>query len=521
MPVDYAALAKRLQATPADAQADFGAPGEERVSFESLNEKYGDEDVSAVDASVTTPLMTGAPKKPGGFFAGVARAVAPLGESIGTAPAGRKAKEMEAETTARGEELAKVAISLIKNPKLNAQQKARALRAMQISKDAGVIAQSGAFETTGRQVAGQALGTLGSLVAGSGSGLAARLGLKGGAGLAARALGEGLVSGATIGAGAGLAEGEGPWSQALKTGAIAAAIPVIGSTFGRALPKMANALERINLRLTPVQKTNLGSRLDEVTEFIRKNDIVGEPATRFEKVTDIYRGMERKIQNFLAKNHNITVSRDKLLQELEDLKVGYRSDRDSVAIDKQIDGIKKLLTKRFPDDIRVTRLNDLKRSTYEGAYSRTGNNKVLDDIEHAAGDIFRRNIEEATAGLTIDGLPIGAFNKEYGTAINARKLLKTATGRPEIGLVGRIISTMVGGSVGGATGGVAGGAVGTAVGQNVGGLVAGTAARSGLANILTKAERGASGIGKSLRTSGGRRTVDQLKATALAALAQR
>lgn len=237
MPVNYAELAKRLGGTPADTQADFEAPAEERVSFESLNEKYGDEDVSVVDASVTPTVQTGAPKKPGGFFAGVARAVAPLGESIGTALAGRGAKKMEAETTKRGEELANVAISLIRNPKLSAEQKSRALRAMQISKDAGVIGQSGAFEETAAQTFGKALSTLGAVTAGAGASAAAKLGLKGGAGLAARTGAEALAGGTTFGLGGGLQEEKrgGELAKSALTGAVASAVfGVAGEGLGAA-----------------------------------------------------------------------------------------------------------------------------------------------------------------------------------------------------------------------------------------------------------------------------------------------
>lgn len=320
MAVNYAELVKKIQATPLDSQAD-ASPTD--LSFSDLEKKYGGGSVSTLDTTTPTPIQTGAPEKPGGFFTGVARAVAPLGDAIGSALGTFGAKKMEADTAKRQEELSNVAISLIRNKNLSADQKARALKALQISQDTGVIAQSGAFNTTGRQVAGQALGTLGSVVAGGGSALASRLGLKGAAGIAARALGEGIVTGSTIGAGAGLAKGDGStWSEALKTGAIAASFPVLGATFGKALPKMANALERINLRLTPTQKINLGSKLDEVTNLIRKEKLVGTPEARFEKMTDIYRGMERKIQSFLGANHNIKIPREKILQELEDLKVG-------------------------------------------------------------------------------------------------------------------------------------------------------------------------------------------------------
>lgn len=522
MAIDYTALARQFGATPIDAPVASDMPSVSGI--QALEQKYGGaqpQTLPTVGQPPSDVLKGGGQGKTGGFFAGVARAVAPLGESVGSALATGYAKNLESQTTAQQASLTEGVIRILKNPNIPPEAKKRALDAYQKT-GGSIISQSGAFTETPLQTVGKALGTFGSVVAGSGAAAAEKLGLTGAKAVAAKALAEGVVAGSTIGAGAGLAEGKGPWTKALETGAIAAALPVVGAVFGKATPWLANKLETLNLRLTPVQKTNLGSRLDAVTDFIRKNDIVGSPQTRFEKVTEIYNGMERKLQNFLAKNSSLSVPRSKIVQELEDLKTLYRSDRDFGSISRQIDEAKALLEKNYPSEVRLTRLNKLKRSTYEGAYSRTGNNKVLDDVEHAIGDVFRKNIEKATDGLVVDGLPISGFNKEYGTIITARKLLKTAAGRPEIGLVGRIISTIIGTSIGAATGGVAGGAIGTAVGQNIGGLVAGTGVRSGLANLLTRAETASAGVGGSLAKSpviG--RTAAQLKALALSALAHR
>jgi len=206
MAVNYAALVQKIQATPLDTQS--AGASDTGLSFSELEKKYGGGPVATLDTTTPTTIQTGAPAKPGGFFTGVARAVAPLGDAIGSALGTFGAKKMEADTAKRQEELSNVAISLIRNKNLSADQKARALKALQISQDTGVISQSGAFDLTGRQVAGQALGTLGSLTAGGGSALAGKLGLKGAAGVAARALGEGVVGGTTFGLGGALQEGK-------------------------------------------------------------------------------------------------------------------------------------------------------------------------------------------------------------------------------------------------------------------------------------------------------------------------
>ncbi len=259
---------------------------------------------------------------------------------------------------------------------------------------------------------------------------------------------------------------------------------------GVALPKIARKLEEYNLRLTPVQRSNLGAKVGQVSDWLSKNKITGNPQQRLDKVTKVYQDTEKVFQDFLAKEaKDVRVPRQKLLDEIEGLKQNFTNDRDSLAIDRQIDEIKMLLETKFDEAIDLSRLNKLKRTTMEGAFNDAGT-KVRDDVEFALGDVLKRNIEEAAAGLKVAGKDVADFNREYGTVINARKLLKTAVGRPEIGAIGRIISTLVGASVGGAVAGPAGGVVGTMIGQNVGKAVAGTAVRSNAASML----QGLSGI---------------------------
>lgn len=259
---------------------------------------------------------------------------------------------------------------------------------------------------------------------------------------------------------------------------------------GVALPKIARKLEEYNLRLTPVQRSNLGAKVGQVSDWLSKNKITGNPQQRLDKVTKVYQDTEKVFQDFLAKEaKDVRVPRQKLLDEIEGLKQNFTNDRDSLAIDRQIDEIKTLLETKFDEVIDLSRLNKLKRTTMEGAFNDAGT-KVRDDVEFALGDVLKRNIEEAAAGLKVAGKDVADFNREYGTVINARKLLKTAVGRPEIGAIGRIISTLVGASVGGAVAGPAGGVVGTMIGQNVGKAVAGTAVRSNAASML----QGLSGI---------------------------
>lgn len=277
---------------------------------------------------------------------------------------------------------------------------------------------------------------------------------------------------------------------------------------GTVLPAVAKKIEEYNLRLTPVQRSNLGVKVGEVSDWLSSNKITGNPQQRLDKITKVYQDKEKAFQSFLSNEaKDVTVSRGKLIDQLESLKGKYANDRDSLSIDKQIDEFITTLKKRYPDtkvpldpsnpnkgfslndNVPVASVNQLKRTTFEGAFNEAGT-KVRDDVEFAVGDILKRNIEEVTEGLTLEGKALADFNREYGTIINARKLLKTAVGRAEIGLVGRIISSIVGGSVGTAIAGPAGGVVGTVVGQNVGQAVAGTGMRSRAASAL----QGLSGV---------------------------
>lgn len=257
-------------------------------------------------------------------------------------------------------------------------------------------------------------------------------------------------------------------------------------------PAFASALEKASLRLTPAMKRDLGPKIKQVTDFLLKNRVVGSPTERTSQVDTIYKNMETQLQKFLDTNNTakgIAASRSEILSDLEALKSSYRDSRDYQAAIRQIDEAKALFEKGgtfVREKIPIARLNELKRTTFDGAYNKAGT-KVLDDVERAIGGVFKQHIEDATAGLKIGTEKIADFNKEYGTVITARNLLRTAESRDEVGLVGKIISTLAGGSIGAALGG---GEVGATAGLVAGNLiaptVAGTAMRSNVAQIAAK-----------------------------------
>jgi hypothetical protein len=264
----------------------------------------------------------------------------------------------------------------------------------------------------------------------------------------------------------------------------------VGAAFekiaGATLPKLARKIQEYTLRLTPPQKANLGAKVGEVADYLSAKGITGGPKARLEKVTKIYQDTEKTFQDFLAgEAKDVTASRQKVIDELEALKAAFKDDRDVVAIEKQIDEVKDLLMKRYEENIPIARLNKLKRTTFENAFNEAGT-KVRDDIEFVIGDVFKNNIEKATEALQIAGKSVKDFNKEYGTVINARKILKGSVGRPEIGPIARLIGTMIGAKVGVEAGGLPGFIGGGIAGQQIGTALFGTGVRSAAASALQK-----------------------------------
>ena len=214
--------------------------------------------------------------------------------------------------------------------------------------------------------------------------------------------------------------------------------------FDTVAPKLSEALEKTNLRLTPTQKANLGAKADDAAKWLSENKVVGTPEGRFDKVDAIYDKTEDTLQKFLKTDaKDVTVPRKGLTSALEDLKANYKNDADSLDINKQIDRAKETLKTNQKPKIAVSDLNEMKRSTYKNAYNQAGS-KVRDDVEKAIGDVYRSSIEDATNGMKVAGKDIGTFNKEYGRIINAKNFLQIAKGRNQIGWIGRTIAGAVG-----------------------------------------------------------------------------
>jgi hypothetical protein len=229
------------------------------------------------------------------------------------------------------------------------------------------------------------------------------------------------------------------------------------------LENLGPKLEEANLRLTPTQRVNYASKLDDVTQYIAKELPAGSPASRYEAISQKAADMEDKVQSFLNEDaRDATVDRAKLVKAAEGLKAEFSGERDALEIDRQIDGFKSLLESKYQEKIPVADLNQLKRSTFESAFNSAGT-KVSDAVEYRLGDMLYDNIKSSTEGLGTKSL--GQINKEYSTVITAKKLLKAAMGRPQVGFVDKLVSGAVGGIIGNSFGGPIPAAVGGFVGK--------------------------------------------------------
>ena len=258
--------------------------------------------------------------------------------------------------------------------------------------------------------------------------------------------------------------------------------------------ELSKELEQQTFKLTPAQKTKLGSKLDDITKFSTENIPSGSPDKRFSYADDLYEHYEEQLQKALQEKVSIaggrtdiskfTVNRNDFIKQLESIKSEYQYDRDFGAINKQIDGAINTIKSQYPNGIiPVDKLNIFKRSTYKNAYNQAGD-KVLDTVEHEIGDRARVAIEKATEGLEVGGKTVGEFNKEYGNLIQLRKILKLAQNRPELGFTKRITARIIGGIVGTALGGIPGLIGGELVAEPIASGLAGTAAKGGLSKKL-------------------------------------
>lgn len=322
--------------------------------------------------------------------------------------------------------------------------------------------------------------------------LVTRAGIEGGS--------AGLITGAQTG---------GDLKQVKNATMIGGVVSIGGDLLTAFARRIAPAAERANLRLTPTQKRDLGNKVNEVTDYIQNNNYPLTPQGRYDRAIQDYNNLESDLQKALSNAKDVGVKKEAALEALDALKSNLTTDTpDAMAIIRQIDDAKANIEFQYKTDlIPVDRLNALKRSTFQNAYNKAGN-KVLDSVEHAIGDTYYTLLKDELekAGVLINGQPLAAFNKEYQTVINAKKLLKIAASRNQVGFFGRLLSSYIGGGIGNEVAGLGGAATGTFIGGGIVNNLAtpfrSLAGRAGTAigsspNLLTNTTR--LGIGASNR----------------------
>lgn len=233
------------------------------------------------------------------------------------------------------------------------------------------------------------------------------------------------------------------------------------------MPRAAEVLQQVSMRLTPSDKKNFATRLSDITQYMMKNNVVGTAKQQSEKMDAMFSKTEDTLQKTFEANPDKFVSKQQLRLALDKAKeIAAKDSPDAQSAIKQIDDAKANLDFQYGGDkIPLARINELKRNTMASAFNRAGT-KILGDVEFAIGDVYKTAIEDASKGMKIGGKDIADFNKDYGSLINARKFMAAAeTKSPK--LVERVLSAIIGGAAGSAVPGI-----GTTAGI-VGGLVGG------------------------------------------------
>lgn len=275
---------------------------------------------------------------------------------------------------------------------------------------------------------------------------------------------------------------EGTGKQAVLTAGLSS-IPLLGPVLGKlgvgkTAEKIATNIEKMNLRLSPLDSAKLAKSGDEVASFLAKEKIVGNPEQRFAKVDELYNKFEGKVQKILSTSgetaKRIKYSKNEVLQSIKNLPDEFLAEaNDPQVYDQLVKDVSKFsdfVKKQKGDFIDASKINDYKRS-----YAKSARNK--------AGDVVLNDSREALADglynlLLKDNPELQKINNEYSKVILSRKLLGKALGRNELGLIGNLIGVSAGGALGSAVGGPLGAAAGFTVGPKIGKVIAGTKTRS-------------------------------------------
>lgn len=258
---------------------------------------------------------------------------------------------------------------------------------------------------------------------------------------------------------------------------VGASLPLLGKILGassvkQGTGKVAQKLEDINTRMTPTERQLLEKKGSDVVKFMAEKKIVGTPQSRYAKLNAIYNQMEGKIQTAVDKT-KVTIPKDSVLKEIQKMPDQFVDDPDlyteALTVSKKLT---EYLTEKKGDNLTMGTVNNLKRNYMKRAFAKNATD-VLSESRLAVGGLFNDILRTNVQGLK-------SLNTEYGNLIAARKILRKAATRSEIGLVGKLTGAGIGGAIGNAIGGPIGGAAGLLVAQPIGKAVAGTPTRSAI-----------------------------------------
>lgn len=269
------------------------------------------------------------------------------------------------------------------------------------------------------------------------------------------------------------------------------AVPAVTKLVGGIAGKQANALREKNLRLSPLQKEKLNSKIEGITNYLAKNKVKGNPEQQYTFMSNKLNEMEKQVQGVISKSGK-TYTKDEVIKTIAEIPNNYATEFDNPEVYDQL--VKKsekfieYLTKNFGDEIPASKLNQFKR-----AYSKNGFNRAGDAISNEAS----LAIGDSLYSKILADIPeLSKINDEYSTVILGKKILGKALGRNELGMMGNIASTIGGTIVGSAVGGPAGSVAGAIVGPKIGKAISGTAARTNYARALEQVKTLASKVPK-------------------------
>lgn len=314
-------------------------------------------------------------------------------------------------------------------------------------------------------------------------------------------IGKGASLGTKVlaGAGTGYAFDVGSKLQNENNTTAEAFVPGVGTVAGTVLPiasqllgkltekgtkNLAQRLEQSNLRLTPKDKSFIEKSKPDFIPWLTANKITGNPEQRYNKIENIYNGLEDKVQGIL-KEGNKTIPKKEFIAAVKQIPEQFIDDPQLYSeAQSQVDRLVKTAQDKYSKDIPLDFVNSVKRNYGKRAFDKAAQ-QVTNETSYQISQNLYDLLQEKVPALE-------KINDEYSKVILAKKLMYKALGRQQLGIVGKIAASAIGGTIGSSVGGPLGAAGGIMIGQNAATAAIGTRSRSlvgaGLQKIYEKVQ---------------------------------